>query len=61
MIVQDLVEALKEMNPSDEVFMFVKTLDGNLQFMSTIDDVDEGSVIDEYGQFQKGVLLSKNL
>lgn len=60
MKVKELKERLEKFNEESEVYMFYKTKDNNLSFTSDIQRVDNGAVVDQYGNLQEGVLISRD-
>lgn len=60
MIVKEAVAELLKQNQEDEFYMFYKTKDGKLTFISEITDISHGAICDEYGNLIKGVLALKS-
>lgn len=59
MTVNELITELKNYDSEQEVFLFFKTLDGRTNFTSDLNIVSDGTIVNEYGSFEKGVLLMK--
>ncbi len=59
MTVKELIIELQDKDENAEVFMYFKTPDGKLTFSSEITNADNGAITNEYGQFEKGVLIMK--